>query len=232
VELRYPLLSAVLVTGVASWRMQAYQTDHQAKPEPVTRAQDAPKSEMEREPTLRFTSQSMDIAAAARQLLEQPNRSFRNDCSGYISSVFTAAGIEMDGTVAELYAIAAQEELLHHHPIPRIGDLAFFDNTHDRNKNGAWDDPRTHIGVVVDVEPDGTAWIAHKARSYDLIPMNLMEISTKAAADGRLINGSLRRTGSNDQWSMYRAGQLWSGFATVDPDVAWLGPSGRKKRGR
>ena len=119
---------------------------------PDAPAQPAPEpSDPGPEPTVKLNAHSAQIAARARSLLDRPNRAFRDDCSGYVSSVYTAADIEMDGTVAEIYAIAEDAGLLHHHPIPTIGDLVFFDNTHDRNGNGKWDDTRTHIGVVVDL---------------------------------------------------------------------------------
>lgn len=189
------------------------------------------KSPVSDEPTLKLNDHSAQIAARARRLLEQPDRSFRDDCSGYISSVYSAAGIEMDGTVAEIYAIAEGAGLLHHHPIPTIGDLVFFDNTHDRNDNGLWDDTRTHIGVVVDVDPEGTARIAHRGSRYAILEMNLMHPMTQKDDNGQTLNSHLRRYAKSDTWSLYLASQMWTAFASIDPDADWVGPSGKIKRG-
>ena len=183
------------------------------------------------EPTVKLNAHSAQIAARARSLLDRPNRAFRDDCSGYVSSVYTAADIEMDGTVAEIYAIAEDAGLLHHHPIPTIGDLVFFDNTHDRNGNGKWDDTRTHIGVVVDVDPAGTARIAHRGSRYAILEMNLMHPMTQKDEAGETINSHLRRYAASDTWSLYLASQMWTAFASIHPEVDWVGPSGKIKRG-
>jgi hypothetical protein len=169
---------------------------------------------------------SLDVASAARELVARPRPppGFRDDCSGFVSAIFTAAGIPMTGNTASLYARAEEEGLVHHDPIPTVGDLAFFDNTHDRNGNGRWDDERTHIAVVVDVEPDGTILLAHHGSERALIRMNLLpeSIGVHEAEDGRLLNSWLRRRSPSDGgWDLRLTGLLWTAFAEVAPDVDW-----------
>lgn len=228
-DLRYPivaLLAAIVVLGgrIASLRGPA----DAAVAEPATSPDVAVHQTPEPERTVRLAPHSLEVAAAARRLLVRPDYGFRDDCSGWVSSVYSAAGIPMDGTVAELYDLALGRDAIHHHPIPRIGDLAFFDNTHDRNRNGIWDDERTHIGVVIDVEPDGTAVVAHRGSERRTVRMNLLHPMTEEDDDGREINGHLRRYGSDDTWSLYLASQLWTAFATVDPTVPWWGRSAKR----
>ena len=222
-QLRYPMFVLSLVSVAAGWRVHTAQQSN-AVPSPLNVdvvTENAPVEDLAEERTLRFTEHSMQIAGSARQLLKSPDRNYRNDCSGYISSVYTHAGIDMDGTVAQIYAHAEAAGLIHHNPIPHIGDLVFFDNTHDRNNNGTWDDVRTHIAVVIDVEPDGTAVLAHKGSKYALLRMNLLHPMAKKGPEDQEWNGHLRRYGRTDTWSLYLASQLWSGFATVDPDLDW-----------
>ncbi|MBA2320928.1 MAG: CHAP domain-containing protein [Deltaproteobacteria bacterium] len=169
---------------------------------------------------------SMDVATAARELVARPRSppGFRDDCSGFVSAIFTAAGIPMTGNTASLYDRAEEEGLVHHRPIPTIGDIAFFDNTHDRNRNGRWDDLRTHIAVVVDIEPDGTLLLAHHGSERALIHMNLLpeHIGEHETGDGRLLNSWLRRRSASDGgWDLRLTGLLWSGFAEIAPDVDW-----------
>jgi hypothetical protein len=178
--------------------------------------------------TIQLGEFSLDVAAAARALVRRsrPPSGFRDDCSGFVSAVYTAAGIPMDGSVAQLYAVAERAGVLHHNPVPTVGDLAFFDNTHDRNGNRRWDDLRTHIAAVVDVEPDGTVVLAHKGSERALIQMNLLPDRIAVHEDGdRLYNSFLRRKSLADgRWELNLTGELWSGFAHVAPEVDWVVP--------
>lgn len=179
-----------------------------------------------RERTIRLSAFSTEIAASARHFLERQPRGYRNDCSGFVSAIFTRAGIEMDGYVASMWAAAGEAGTIHHHPIPQIGDLAFFDNTHDRDSNGELDDVRTHVAVVVDVEPDGTIVMAHKGSKRALIRMNLERPHDREDDAGNTLNSWLRRTSpKDDSVTMHLTGQLWSGFATVDPTTDWVAPA-------
>lgn len=172
--------------------------------------------------TVRLGPASLTIAAAARDALEQPPRGFRDDCSGYVTGALVHAGVDAttqvpaEARVADWWAWAEGAGRVHHNPIPVVGDLAFFDNTFDRDGNGRMDDRRTHIAIVVDVEPDGTVVLAHKGSAYALIRMNLLHPLEKSAPDGTTWNTFLRRTGDRgNPLGMYRTSELWSGFATL-----------------
>lgn len=166
------------------------------------------------------------VARAARLGLTHAPWGFRDDCSGFVSSVFTAVGAPMDGHVASLWDLAIDNDALHWESVPRVGDLVFFDDTHDRNNNGRWDDDLTHIGVVIDVTPDGTAYFAHGGTSRGRVigAINVDRFDEHEDEAGNLLNSYVRQPAWNDApGSMYLAGELWAGFATVDPTVDWLG---------
>lgn len=172
--------------------------------------------------TVRLGPASLTIAAAARAALDRPPRGFRDDCSGYVTGALVHAGVgattevPAEARVADWWAWAEQARTVHHNPIPVVGDLAFFDNTYDRDGNGRMDDRRTHIAIVVDVEPDGTVVMAHKGSSYALIRMNLLHPQEKESPEGTSWNTFLRRTGDRgNPLGMYRTSELWSGFATL-----------------
>ncbi len=227
--MRYPIVALFAASALLGGRIASLRVPADVPlVEPIASPDVAVQQTPEPESTVRLAPHSLAVASAARRLLVRPDYSFRDDCSGWVSSVYSAAGIPMDGTVAELYDLALGRGAVHHHPIPRIGDLAFFDNTHDRNKNGVWDDERTHIGVVIDVEPDGTAVVAHRGSDHRTVRMNLLSPMTEEDADGNELNGHLRRYGSDDTWSLYLASQVWTAFATVDPEVPWWGRSAKR----
>ena len=66
---------------------------------------------------------------------------FRYDCSGLVEKpMYYAAGQPVSGSAKMMYEQAKENRVFHKDKIPMAGDLVFFDNTHDRNKNGRRDD--------------------------------------------------------------------------------------------
>src|SRR5436305_623048 len=47
---------------------------------------------------------------------------------------------------------------------PAVGDIAFFHDTYDANRDGVRNDPITHAAVVADVQPDGTIVLISRMR--------------------------------------------------------------------
>jgi surface antigen len=168
-----------------------------------------------------------DVAAAARHYLNHKTTGFRSDCSGFAMAVFARVGVPIDGSTSSLWADLKAEGATHTRKEPRVGDLAFFDNTTDRNRNGRLDDGLTHIAVVISVEEDGTILMAHdgtgagRAELY----MNLHHPDVHISDRGKVLNNHLRGRRKGDRkGTKYMAGELWHGFATVDPkmDIAGL----------
>lgn len=158
------------------------------------------------------------IGDAARHYLRHRPQGFRDDCSGFAMASLNRAGAPVSGNTARLWELAREAHAIHHRKRPRVGDLAFFDNTYDRNRNGRWDDELTHIAVVIEVGDDGTIVLGNagtsKGRS-ELI-MNLQHRS-EHLVDGEVVNDYLRRPSGGDR-SRYLASSLWRAFATLHHD--------------
>jgi hypothetical protein len=97
-------------------------------------------------------------------------RPFRADCSGFVSACWYAAGRELvdGGTKGNsgtelIYRSLERRRSLVPRNAARPGDLVFFNDTYDRNRNGARDDRFTHVGLVEIVDQDGTVHYAHHA---------------------------------------------------------------------
>jgi hypothetical protein len=110
---------------------------------------------------------------------------------------------------------------LHDRPRPARGDLIFWDNTWDRNRDGVWNDPLTHVGMVTDVTADDTIEFVHfhYRRGVVTARMNLRHRnSTHITTGGQmvLINSPMRMSGSgtpdNQRWL---AGQLYRAFGSA-----------------
>ncbi|MBN2800307.1 MAG: hypothetical protein JXX28_14295 [Deltaproteobacteria bacterium] len=160
-----------------------------------------------------------EVAEEALHQLTEPDPAFRDDCSGYVSAVFTALGVPMDGVVISLWDLAVIHDALHWEEPPRLGDLVFFEKTYDRDL-----DELTHVGVVVDLLEDGTVIFAHAGTSTG---RKLGRLNVQHPAehqwDGVEVNSFLRNPHRGDApGQRYLAGELWMAFATVDPRLDWL----------
>ena len=143
--------------------------------------------------------------------------SYRYDCSGLVMAAHARAGLPIEGNTAAFFEQAKSEGVLHKRKTPRVGDLAFFDNTHDRNGNGRLDDRLTHVAVVTAVDSAGTITMVHKSgKGVVELRMNLRSPDVHTSTDGAVYNDYLRRRSSRDSArTRYLAGELWVGFASL-----------------
>ena len=156
------------------------------------------------------------IAIAALHYIDHAPSGFRADCSGFVEASTARASAPLKGNTASLWDLAHERNATHRRKRPRIGDLAFFDDTHDRNEDGRRNDPLTHIAIVVGLEPDGTILLAHDGTSQGraLFKMNLYTPDQALNDEGERVNSALRRRSKKRKKERVLSGELWRGFAT------------------
>lgn len=173
------------------------------------------------------------IAGAASQFvgancLLVDGENYRWDCSGLVEATLATVGLHLEGSGADLLARARDLGVVHHRRRPHIGDIAFFDNTWDRNGNGLLDDPLSHVAIVEDVDGDGTITLVHLSSSSGVarIHMNLFHPDDHDDGHGKILNDYLRRPGRHDSMrTQYLTGQLWCAFASYWKEVDGLASS-------
>ena len=156
------------------------------------------------------------VADAADHYLSRAPKGFRDDCSGFVCAAFDRAGVTLEGSSRSMWDAAKASGDIHKRHRPAPGDVAFFDNTYDRNRNGRFDDTLTHVAVVLSVDVDGTIHLAHAgtSRGRTTLTMNLTRPHDHQSAAGAVLNDWLRRKASRDPSSaQYLSGELWRGFA-------------------
>ncbi|TVR67241.1 MAG: hypothetical protein EA427_14380 [Spirochaetaceae bacterium] len=148
--------------------------------------------------------QGRSIAQAALALAEAEhrgrvirlgNRRYPLDCSGTILAIHYAAGIDLlpafsaetGNGVARLWKMGTETS-------PRKGDVVFWDNTYDRNRNGLWDDKLTHAGVIVDIDANGTISYVHHHYRLGII----VEQMNLERPEDRNLNSAMRMRGQTD----------------------------------
>ena len=161
-----------------------------------------------------------EAAEAAERFLKHRPRGARDDCSGFVIAAYDAAGLTLSGSAQSLWELAQNRGEVHRRKRPNVGDLAYFDNTYDRNKNGRLDDRLTHIAIVLEVDKDGTVTLAHNGTSAGrtTMVMNLHEPNVHIADSGKVMNTYLRSLSSRPKNAKRLSGDLWRGFSTPQPD--------------
>ncbi|WP_227027519.1 CHAP domain-containing protein [Corallococcus soli] len=168
------------------------------------------------------SKQARGIVARAAQLVgaRRLDRSVPNDCSGLVRLAYLQAGIDLvaHGFLAGENAVTgifrrAQAAGAVHRLNPRPGDLAFFKETYDRNRDGKRNDGMTHIAVVERVDADGTVTFIHRGgKGVSRSRMNLAFPTVHRQAKGALLNDFIRPASKGLR--AYLAGELFVAFAS------------------
>ncbi len=169
------------------------------------------------------------VVEAARALVgarhvEVGGKRFGDDCTGLVRGVYSQLGLELmsegapqDNGVTAIWRYLGRFGRLYEGGRPVPGDLVFFRETYDLNRDGAVNDGLTHIGLVDDVEPDGTVLVIHRvARGVVRYRMNLSSPSKGKDATGKVINDGLRLAGAGSPSRL--TGELFVSFGTLLPN--------------
>lgn len=167
------------------------------------------------------------IAARASRLVGTRNirrvyRRLPDDCSGLVRAAYEGAGIDLvshgfergENAVSAIYRRAEERGAIHRRR-PRPGDLVFFRETYDRNRDGKRNDGLTHIAVVEKVDRDGTVTFVHRgSRGVSRSLMNLRSPRVHRAEDGRVINDYIRAASKRSR--AWLSGELFIAYASPD----------------
>ena len=172
------------------------------------------------------THKTEKVAVIAQQFVKNANgkkaTTYRKDCSGLARAIYKNAGKPLGGNslyagendVSILYRYSQRHGRLHRNePLP--GDLVFFDNTTDLNRDGSYNDLLTHVGIVERVQENGTIIFVHqmgprpvRARMNLSQPQKVQDPKT-----GKRLNHILRRGTKGAPHKTTAA--LFAGFATM-----------------
>jgi hypothetical protein len=214
--------------SIAGW-FAAQQPFGGNSPGTAYRTPDQIRQPLSREEAAVLASAETLIGRAPESRVTVNGRTFVLDCIGTVSAIFYGVNIDIQkdfprysgNGVSRLYQSLQARGVLHTDRTPRPGDVIFWDNTWDSNGNGIMgDDPRTHAGVVVGVDDDGTIRYVHEhvRRGVVVEVMNLRHPGDYYDSRGKVINNAIA-LGSGisrkDNPAHWVAGDLWNSFGDV-----------------
>jgi cell wall-associated NlpC family hydrolase len=195
------------------------------RPEPKKRPQQAPR------PAVAKDGRAAVLAAArtlvGKSQVKVAGRAYPSDCTGLVEAAYAQAGVSLRGVskpgdngVTALYRYAQAHGRVYTRGQPVPGDLVFFRETYDQNRDGRRNDGLTHVGIVDQVGADGTVTVIHRVkRGVVSYRMNLAR--PRVARDPRtkqVINDTLRAPGPGKAFAL--TGQLFVAYASVLPASA------------
>jgi peptidoglycan DL-endopeptidase CwlO len=150
--------------------------------------------------------------------LSQMDGRFKNDCSGYVNGVYAVMGrkikykfVRQNRSLSESLFLTLNDKNLAYREMPaQPADAVFFKNTLENSY-----DQITHVGLVEEVQKDGTVVILHYASGrVTRSKMNLRHPHDHKNDRGEVINDYLRKRGER-QNSDDLAGALYFRFGDL-----------------
>jgi hypothetical protein len=147
-----------------------------------------------------------ELVAAARRRL---GGAFPGDCSGFVLSLLRTAGVPVS-----LAPARSRSESLYRASRrvsdPRPGDLAFFHDTYDRDRDGRANDPFTHVALVEAVDGSRVLLLHRSSRGIERVRMDL------ARPGDREANDPVRHLRRGEPRTLrVLAGELFAGYGAV-----------------
>lgn len=153
------------------------------------------------------------VVKVARDLIGKKRVSFnghhfRRDCSGTVRAIFEMAGVSLKKATTgkrqtdshTLFDFAQRVGSVSDKD-PDVGDLVFFNNTYDINRDGKFNDRFTHVGVVTKVRDDGQVLYVHYSHGRVI----------ESTMQDKLRRGKRRSKGST-------GAELFAGYGKLDKE--------------
>ena len=182
----------------------------------------APKHDVQTAPAVAAKPEVAKAQAVAPKHDVRPNMSQTIPFSlAYILDVYKVNGVDLAAktsarSTAELYQYAFKQKSVYHTSRPAIGDLAFFHNTADRNRDGRWNDWHSLIGIVESIDDQDTITILVFTSQLERIKLNLKYPELHKSKKGDILNSQLR---PNEGSQVGTSAKLFAGFANLLGDV-------------
>ncbi len=186
-------------------------------------------------PDLAFYDLQARLAARAASLMghatgfQAHGERFNADCTGFVEAVYALEGVPLrtlmrEAAPGERSGVQAAFRTMERFGVvfggggewPAPGDLVFWRDTYDRNRDGKTNDGLTHVGIVEYVV-DGTVVFMHRGGKAVARGAMTPDRPGERSADGVALNTFIRRKSSRLDGVPALAGELFAGYGRLDP---------------
>ncbi|MBQ9817530.1 MAG: hypothetical protein IJM59_08735 [Proteobacteria bacterium] len=204
------------------------------KTDPVVAAKTEPKHDVQTAPVKNTTIAAKTVAPDGSHMTQtaqagketpkvDPGNAPHSLPMAYVMAIYQINGVDLSKvrkpmpSIAELYQHAFSQKLVYQSTKPAIGDLVFFHNTFDRNRDGRWNDWHSLVGIVESIDQDETISIlVYQKDKIERIYMNLKYPELQRGKKGQVFNSQLR---ANEGAQNGISSKLFAGFANLLGDV-------------
>ncbi len=154
---------------------------------------------------------------------------FNADCTGFVEAVYAGEGVPLrplmrSAAPGERTGVWAVYRAMERYGVvfggggewPAPGDLVFWRDTYDRNRNGKPDDGLTHVGIVEYVV-DGTVVFVHRGSHGVARGAMTPDRPDERSAAGVALNSPIRARDGRRENVPALAGELFAGYGRIDP---------------
>ena len=168
--------------------------------------------------------------AIVESAIKYLNKNDGHDCSGFVDLVNSQSG-EVFYKSDELYKyfdntnrskaifnLMKTENKLVTTMLPKVGDLVFFEDTlqKTKRKSGSFNIP--HVGIVTQVDSDGTVHFIHNIQGKNRIDQLNMKFADSQVLSGKNINSYLKRCPKNRQKQECFSSFFFSAYGAPTPN--------------
>ena len=186
-------------------------------------------------PDLSFYDLQARLAARAASLVGRTSgfqargERFNADCTGFVEAVYAGEGVPLrtltrSAAPAERSGVSAVYRAMQRYGVvfggggewPAPGDVVFWRDTYDRNRDGKADDGLTHVGIVEYVA-DGTVVFVHRGSKGVARGAMNPDRPAERSAGGVALNTPIRKRDPRLSGVPALAGELFAGYGRLDP---------------
>jgi hypothetical protein len=154
---------------------------------------------------------------------------FNPDCTGFVEAVYASEGVPLRDLMKaaapdERSGVPAAYRAVRRYGVvfggggewPAPGDLVFWRDTYDRNRDGRLDGTLTHMGIVEYVV-DGTVVFVHRGSKAVARGAMTPDRPGERSAGGVALNTPIRKRDPRLAAVPALAGELFAGYGRLDP---------------
>lgn len=219
-EIKYPNPDAPPTKTPQPLETKRTRTPKRPAPLIVTKKQEVvPRTDRYHIPSGNAEQQRRGVVAEAVKRVGQRE----SDSARFVIAVLEKNGVHLPtkgkgSAIQAMYYALKKRSQVYDRDLPLPGDLVFFHNTEDQNRDNRNNDWYSMIGIVEKIGADGTiSFIAPHFGTIKRIALNLRRPQVRRdEKTGQVINAFLRVKRMDDpEYTQYLAGELYAGFGSL-----------------